>query len=853
MKKEVINRLINNWFFLILLVGIIFIFAKRYLYVPVSIVSHPDSQIVFSTTDANMEQTWQPEIKAITGIQVPYYVEDEFVCDVHLKVFSDDYSRVLVDATHENYAFAEGISGNIDFRFGRIPVTQGERYRIQISLENADSEGTLQIASGSNYGGCSIAGEEVNQAVALEITFAKYSKLFWLMSVWLPLLGISLFLMIIADKKWEETVGASVLLEGIVLYCFGLFGHLTYGIIAVYALTSICFLTAVILYNKRNMSLKKLISPGFFLFCAFFLVILITSNGDWLGYRDEMRHWGIAVRDMFYYDSFANHDTTTLILPKYLPFAALIEYLFVYMNGVFSEDILFIAYQTLVLSMLIILCRPLQKKSGHKLLIPIITTMVCVPVIFFHNISNTIMVDSLLAAVSAYVLLCYYTEEMTWFNRTRIIIALISLPLIKDMGLIFAGLAALIMFGDTLVKQIKEKTFNIKESACIVCYVGMILMVYLSWQFYLGMPSKNLTTVEETTVAIEVPEDAETIEVLREENQAIPVEKESANIGGITLGGLMSVLSGEGEEYQYQVTRNFLTELFEGETYSFGVFAVSFFDWVVLLAFGILSLGYFGYWKENQARMYALSGMSLIASVFLCVFLQITYWFTFSRYEALDLTSMARYLAPFACAITIVVFHLICVNVLEEQNDYRKQKYLIMAIAAFFALSMPIEGIVTEGKDIEGNTTEEITYGHDTLAEILRSVARRGERVYFICSNSDGYTEYVFRNAICPIVSKHDKWNIVATQELTEKQYELYGKENVDDNAAYVLSVEDWKKELYSCQYVVVFHADELFRESYAEVFEENKIEDGSVYCVLNENGDINLEKIGTTGIKGWH
>ena len=72
MKKEVINRLINNWFFLILLVGIIFVFAKRYLYVPVSIVSHPDSQIVFSTTDANMEQTWQPEIKAITGIQVPY-------------------------------------------------------------------------------------------------------------------------------------------------------------------------------------------------------------------------------------------------------------------------------------------------------------------------------------------------------------------------------------------------------------------------------------------------------------------------------------------------------------------------------------------------------------------------------------------------------------------------------------------------------------------------------------------------------------------------------------------------------------------------------------------------------------
>lgn len=853
MGKEIKKRLRNNWFFLILLVGIIFIFAKRYSYLPISVVSHPDSQIDFCTTDVILEQTWQPEIKAITGIQVPYYAENDFSCDVQLKVFSDDYSKVLVEEIQEKCTFVAGTNGNIDFQFERTSVTQGERYRIQISLANADSEGTLQIASGSNYGGCSIDGEEMNQAVALNITFAKYSKLFWLMAVWLPLLGISMFLMTLADKKWEETVGVSILLEGIILYIFGFFGHLTVGITAVYVLTSFCLLAAIFIYNQKNMNLRELLSPGFFIYCAFFLMILLASSGDWLGYRDEMRHWGIAVRDMFYYDSFAKHSGTTLILPNYLPFTALVEYLFVYMNGLFSEDILFIAYQTLILSMLIILCRPLQKRNGHKLLIPIIITMVCVPVIFFNNISNTIMVDSLLAAVSAYVLLCYFTEEMTWFNRTRIIIALISLPLIKDMGLVFAGLTVLIMFGDTLVKQIKEKKFRIKEPACIVCYVGMILLTYISWQFYLGIPPQDFSGTIETKVVTETLQDTGTMEAFSEENQAIPVEKERVSIGGISLEGLMTVLSGEGEEYQYQVTRNFLTELFEGETYSFGLFKVSFFDWIAFLAFGIVSLGYFGYWKENRIRMYALSGMSLIAAGFLCIFLQITYWFTFSRYEALDLTSMARYLAPYACAITIVSFYLICVNILEEQYDYKKQRYLIMAMATFFVISMPMEGIVTEGKDIEGNTTEVITYGHDTLSEILRSVARRGERVYFICSNSDGYTEYVFRNAVCPIVSRHEGWNIVASQEMFEKQYDLYGKENVDDNAACVLSVEAWKEDLQSCQYVVVFHADELFKQSYEEVFGETEIEDGSVYRVLSENRDIDLAKIGTAGIKGWH
>lgn len=850
MKKEIGNRLKDNCFFLILLVGIICIFVKRYAYLPVSVVSNPDSQIAFCTTDVTLEQTWQPEIKAITGIQVPYYAENDFSCDIQLKVFSDDYTQVLVEAMQENYVFAAGTTGNVEFSFDRTAVIQGERYRIQISLFNADSEGTLQIVSGSNYGGCMVAGEDMNQAAALKITFVKYSKLFWLMAVWLPLLGISLLLMTLTGRKWEETVGVSILLEGIILYLFGLFEHLTLGVTAVYVLTAFCFLTAVFLYNRKNMTLRDLLSPGFFLYCALFLVVLITSSGDWLGYRDEMRHWGIAVRDMFYYDSFAKHSGTTLILPRYLPFAALIEYLFVYMNGLFSEDILFIAYQTFALSMLIILCRPLQKKSGRKLLIPVLVTMICIPVIFFHNISNTIMVDSLLAAVSAYVLLCYYGEEMTWFNRMRIILGLIAMPLIKDMGLVFAGLTALIMFGDTLAGQIKEKKFRIKEPACVAGYVVLIMIAYFSWQFYFNMPVQSAS---ETAEVNEIAEEAEDTEILQEESVPPAIEEESASIGGITIDGLIRVLSGEGEEYQYQVTRNFLTELFEGETYSFGPFKISFFDWISLLAFGIVTFSYFGCWREDKVRMLTLTGVSLIAACLLCAFLQVTYWFTFSRYEALDLTSMDRYLAPFACAITIVVFYLACVAVFDGQNSSRKKKYLIFAMTAFFAVSMPVEGIVTEGKDIEGNTTDMITYGHDSLTEILRSVAKRGERAYFICSNSDGYTEYVFRNAVCPIVSRHEAWNIVASQEMFDKQYELYGRENIDDNVAEILFVKDWKKRLQTCQYVVVFHADELFRQSYGEVFGETKIEDGSVYRVLNESGDITLSKIGTTGIKGWH
>ena len=85
--KKILQK---NWFFFILLLGMAAVFAKRYIYLPTDVVSHPDSQIRFSTQDGVLEQTWQPTVKVITGIDMPYYAEDDFSCDVQLKIFSDD-------------------------------------------------------------------------------------------------------------------------------------------------------------------------------------------------------------------------------------------------------------------------------------------------------------------------------------------------------------------------------------------------------------------------------------------------------------------------------------------------------------------------------------------------------------------------------------------------------------------------------------------------------------------------------------------------------------------------------------------------------------------------------------------
>ena len=285
------------------------------------------------------------------------------------------------------------------------------------------------------------------------------------------------------------------------------------------------------------------------LFFIFFVIIILATSGDWLGNRDELRHWGIVVHDMFYYDSFAKHMNTTVILPRYLPFAALIEYVFEFMNGMFSEDILFIAYQTMLLSVSVIMCKSLHKKGGLKLLVPTIVAIVCIPALFFNNISSCIMVDSLISAVFAYILVCYFTDEASLFNYIRIGSALVVLVLAKDIGLIYSAMVAFIIFGDVLFTQIRMRQFRIKSVLVPIAGGLLAIVVFFSWQIYLSIPVEETIAKKTEAYVSEASEGTEGKNV-EETNSSVDT---AISASGITLSGILDVLSGEGEEYQYQV------------------------------------------------------------------------------------------------------------------------------------------------------------------------------------------------------------------------------------------------------------------------------------------------------------
>lgn len=870
----------NNIFFFIVLLGVIVCFAKKNSYLPMVIVSHPDSQIAFSTGQDYLEQTWQSQVKKISGISVPYEALDSFSSDMHLRIFSDDYSEILAD-TIINHNFVSGETGELFFEFGSIPVIPGERYRIQVSFVNFAAEGGILIDTGSNYSGCTVDGVSYDQAAAFNITYIKNSRLFWILSVFFPLLSVSLLFMTIWNRKWEETVGLSLIAAVFIMYVAGLTEHLLTGVYSVYILSAICLGIAVYLYNHKHMTMKDLFSPGIVVYGLLFLLILINCNDAWLGRWDEYSHWGLAAKDMFYYDSFAKHYNTTVMLPRYLPFSTLVEYFFVFANGLFSQELLYVAYQTAMLSVLILICRPACGR--WKYLIPAVSIIVFVPVIFFIDVYNSIYADPLLAVLMAYVLICYFSEKMSWFNMSRIVGGLFALTMAKDAGAVMAGLVVLVMLADSLYRQIGRGKIDFRKMLfpgfCLVLVVGF----FLSWQLYMSIPAKVPT--QESQVSIDSGSESETqvkadtesetqvkadtesetrvkadIDATTGEN-AVSVSYGSAiSASGLSFQGIWELLQGNAPEYKYQSIRNFITAIFDNETFWFGSIGISYVDLYIIVLIIIGALHYFGFWEETSRRMLSFGIFTLVGALCYGAFLEVMYIFAFSIDEAILLSSNTRYFGSYVGGTVTAFLYLILYRAAEKEQikgangKYSKEWGISLLMASVILISFPMNGFVMKNMDYE--VTEEEVYGTGDMAEVLRSFARRGDKIYYICNNSSGYSYFIFRVTASPLILQSGNWNfdILASRESVAEQMQLYADDQEEVKGELtVMDADSWADELQGYQYVFINHPNEMFAQDYSELFENPEtIDDGTFYEVLRTGDGVMLHYIGKVGIKNW-
>lgn len=840
MEVKIIGRIVKMGnmkkycLFIMIALGIVVCLWNKDSYLFTPIVSNPDSQITFTTENGVLEQTWQSNVKKIAGIRVPYLSTEDFDALVEVNVYSDNYEKLLVSAQKEQH-FGNGEAGCIEFLFDKVKVVPGERYRIQLIYKEPSAYGALLIDSGMNYGGCTIDGEESEEAAALEVTVIKQSHLFWLFSVFYPMLAISLLFMVAFERKWEETVGLSLIIVVFIMYLFGLFECLQTGVMWSYVLGTISLVGAAYIQSKKQLSLKQLVSPGLIVYGGLFLLILLNTRGVWLARWDEYSHWGLAVKDMFYYDSFAKHYNTTVMLPRYLPFSTLVEYYFVQANGMFSQEILYVAYQTTLLSVLIIICN--IAKRTWKLCVPAVLVMVTLPIIFFSDVYNSIYVDPLLAVFAAYVLICYFTEEMSLFNLFRVLGGLFALTMTKDMGLVMAGLLTMIMFFDRVrIAFISER--RKWRGLILPCVLASwVLLSFFSWQIYLSIP---VTAVEKYS------ETQDYIEAEGEQSVEAVAYTGAIKASGITLEKIQALLKGDAENYKYQSIKNYLVMLFDEDTFRFGNVGLSYIDIQILILWFLFALAYKGNRDEERGWLISFGIFSGIAGLIYCVILEIMYLFAFRDNEAVYLVSNGRYLGSWMCGVVIAALYFFM------QWSEKRKNMANLILTAVLIMCFPMTNMVITNRHTE--VTEDMVYGNEQIEEMFRSISRKGEKVYLVCNNSDGYSYYIFKNAVCPLLTSTGGWDIYSSEDMYKKQVQLVeANGKTYKGVGSVLSSEAWIEELNDYQYVYLYHPAEIFAEMYGNMFEEPEtIDDGALYQVNTENEKMELVYIGKVGLKTY-
>lgn len=838
----------NIPFMLLFIIGI-FCISQKNISITETVALYPNTSLEF-VTESSISQSWSPSTKKINGITLPYVAESDFTSDIILKVVPDtsytNQEPLLVTSVND-ILFRSGESGQLDFRFNPLSLTTGQRYNFIFEYSGNSLTGSIHIPSSTEYAGCYIDGKDTGQGLSIQVSSIKSSRISWLFRVFMPLISISFFLMLICKRKFEEVVALALSLVIGILYISGLCEHLEIGIYFLYAFAFILFLAALYFYNKFHTNWKELLSPGLLIFGIFIIIIIFYNNNIYRARWDEYSHWGLAVKDMYYYNSFAKHIDSTVMLPWYPPFITLFQYYMEYSNGLFTEEFLYIAFQITMLSFLLITVKCVVKKNWQYL-IPGLSIMLLVPLIFFPDVYNSIYVDPLLSIYVAYILLCYYTESMSTFNFLRIAGGLFALILTKETGAPIAGLIIIIFFLDTIYK--KKKIFT--KTLLISCsFMLLVFTFFFSWRIYLTIPAP-IQDIEINTEFSELYDNNNT------DNGITPptVVATPHTTDNFTFQNFKNLIMKKAPDWNYKCIKNFIKAMFSGASYDLGIASVSVFDILFFILLASILLPQTTIFK-NDNNIRSLCFFGVLCGLPYLTFLLFSYLFAFSPTEAVILHSYPRYcgsyIAGIVLAIMIYVYIKLCENsIFFSCNSLLKIKpwTICISVSIILLIIAPVENFVIKNMDSE--TPSEYVYGGDEFSSVLSSFSDRSEKIYIVCNNSTGFSYFVFRNFASPLQTQEKAWSLFSSKDMYLKYNETYPEH--PDSTPTILSVKEWTEQLGAqYDYVFLLHPNEFFYDMYGCIFENpSTIGDGTFYRIEKNDEKVQLTYIGKIGIKAY-
>ena len=426
--------------------------------------------------------------------------------------------------------------------------------------------------------------------------------------------------------RFEEVLPITAMSVVLLVFVFGIAGHLYAGVVFCAIAAVILWLLALIyIIWKKDFKafISAFITPASVLFVALFFFLSVCNFDRLVGAEfDEYHHWADIVKVMTILDDFGTNAASNSMFASYPPAMAIFQYFFqkIYLltnqDGVFSEWRLYLAYQLFCYIPLFPFLRNCSLKK------PLVIVLYCAaffvsPLIFFDRLYVNTLIDPFIGFLSgaglARVLLC---NKKNLLYSVYIWMLCATLTISKDAGLMFSLFLVVAYCIDHVIQNVSardqkpERKNFAKNLVFISAAMATALLPKLLWVIELKL-SKTYIQFS----------------------------------GKINFKQLVFILLGKDNTYRSDVWKTYIITQFS-HPYQFGTLSLPFFAVTLLTLIGFYWLCriYKKKWPEKRKNTLAIFAVATI-EIFVYLFgMGVMYMFKFSEEEALDLACMSRYL-----------------------------------------------------------------------------------------------------------------------------------------------------------------------------------------------------------------
>lgn len=337
--------------------------------------------------------------------------------------------------------------------------------------------------------------------------------------LFLIIILISLSFKTLLKRRVEEVIPFTSLFMIIIIFICGLFNNLSLGVNIIKIITFIAmifnlfYLKKVIKNKNIKEELKLILTPGFFIYTILFIFFCYLNRNFILEDYDEFNHWGLIIKNMFYYNGYGTVSNSRVTFNEYPPLTANFSYILLKLNNVFLEDRTLIGQNILYLSLIIPITNKINYKKSLKKLILSLVIILFVPMIFYKAFFYNLLVDGLMGilfGIGLYII--YQNDEDKNYKIMSFVLIITSLVLIKNTGLFLAVLLIIYYLFDLLF--INKEKLKSKEIKKLLLLLLIPLILIISWyiKIYLGK-----YTVEWKIDNINIEEKVEDKEKIKED------------------------------------------------------------------------------------------------------------------------------------------------------------------------------------------------------------------------------------------------------------------------------------------------------------------------------------------------